>query len=101
VRVRVGQVAELPPERNLRGVIQVLPAEEDDLVPVQRVADRGHLLRPEGLADVDARDVRADVSRHRPHADRRGLHGVLNSRHESIAPSFPGAHSSGNSRGNP
>ena len=38
MRVRVGELAELPAERDLRGVVQVLPAEEDDLVPVQRVA---------------------------------------------------------------
>ena len=89
VRVRVGKLAELPAERDLRGVVQMLPAEEDDLVPVQRVADRGHLLRCEGARDVDVRDVRADVPGHRPHADRQYLLRFLSGRHESIPSRFP------------
>jgi hypothetical protein len=77
VGVGVGQLAELPAERDLGGVVQVLPPEEDDLVPVQGVADGSYLLRRQGPRDVEPRDVRADVPRHRLYADRR----VLNDGH--------------------
>ena len=61
MRVRVRYLAELPREGDLGHVVEVLVAEEDDLVREQRLPDLRDDLRGERPGDVDAGDLRPDV----------------------------------------
>jgi hypothetical protein len=61
VRVRVRHFAELPREGDLGRMVEVLVAEEDDLVREQRLPDFRDYLGSEGPGDVDAGDLRPDV----------------------------------------
>jgi hypothetical protein len=71
--MRVGERPELPPERDLRRVVQPLVPEEDHLVPVQRVFQLPHRLRRQRAGDIDTGDVGADMAGYRPDGDRDGF----------------------------
>ena len=66
-----GRLAELAGHRDVLRMIEMLAAEEHDLPFQESVADLLHLLRRQGLAEVDAPDLRTDMQRQRDDFDIR------------------------------
>ena len=63
------RLAELARHRDVLRVIEMLVAEEDDLPFQEGVAHLLHLLRRQGLAEIDAADFRTDMQRQRDDLD--------------------------------
>jgi hypothetical protein len=51
VRMGVGELAELPSECDLGGMVEILTTEEDDFPAQKRILDRLERFRVKGLAD--------------------------------------------------
>jgi len=64
------RLAELAGHRDMLRMIKVLASEEHDLPFQKGVADLIHLLRPEGLFEIDAADLGANVQRQWDDFDR-------------------------------
>ena len=63
------RLAELARHRDMLCVVEMLVAEEHDLPFQEGVADLIHLLRRQGLFEIDAADLGADVQRQRDDFD--------------------------------
>jgi hypothetical protein len=64
------RLAELAGHRDMLCVVEMLVAEENNLPFQKGVADLIHLLRPEGLFEIDAADLGANVQRQWDDFDR-------------------------------